>query len=243
MSILQPFTNLIVRPHRSCLINSAEELIEMLSTFCSIPEAIEEIKAGRILIVIDDENRENEGDFMVAAERVTPEIINFMARYGRGLICLPTTKQRLEELEIPMMVDGKTSLEDTPFTVSVDAANGVSSGVSALDRAATARLFCNPNTIPEDFERPGHLFPLRARDGGLLERDGHTEATIDLLRLAGLYPAGVLCEVLDKDGSMARLPRLIEIAEEHHLKIAAIKNVIEYLHNEELVLEFACSGG
>mgnify|MGYP002856848275 FL=1 len=215
----------------------------MLSTLCSIPEALEEIKAGRILIVIDDENRENEGDFMVAAERVTPEIINFMARHGRGLICLPTTKQRLEELDICMMVDGKTSLEDTPFTVSVDAANGVSSGVSALDRAETARLFCNPNTTPEDFEKPGHLFPLRARDGGLLEREGHTEATIDALRLAGLYPAGVLCEVLDDDGSMARLPRLIEIAEEHHLKIMAIKDLIEYRLNEELVQDFACSGG
>ncbi len=215
----------------------------MLSHFCSIPEAVEEVKDGRVLIVIDDENRENEGDFMVAAERVTSETINFMARYGRGLICLPTTRQRLEELEIPIMVDGKTSVEDTPFTVSVDAVKGVTSGISAPDRAKTARLFVNPDTMPEDFERPGHLFPLRARDGGVLERDGHTEATIDLLRLAGLYPAGVLCEVLDEDGSMARLPRLIEIADEHHLKIATIKNLIEYRLEEDLVLEFACSGG
>ena len=215
----------------------------MLSHFCSIPEAVEEVKDGRVLIVIDDENRENEGDFMVAAELVTPETINFMARYGRGLICLPTTRQRLEELEIPIMVDGKTSVEDTPFTVSVDAVKGVTSGISAPDRAKTARLFVDPDSMPEDFERPGHLFPLRARDGGVLERDGHTEATVDLLRLAGLYPAGVLCEVLDEDGSMARLPRLLEIAEEHHLKIATIKDLIEYRLEEELVLEFACSGG
>ena len=215
----------------------------MLSHFCSIPEAVEEVKDGRVLIVIDDENRENEGDFMVAAELVTPEAINFMARYGRGLICLPTTRQRLEELEIPIMVDGKTSVEDTPFTVSVDAVKGVTSGISAPDRAKTARLFVDPDSMPEDFERPGHLFPLRARDGGVLERDGHTEATVDLLRLAGLYPAGVLCEVLDEDGSMARLPRLLEIAEEHHLKIATIKDLIEYRLEEELVLEFACSGG
>ncbi len=215
----------------------------MSSHFCSVPEAVEEVRDGRVLIVIDDENRENEGDFMVAAERVTPETINFMARYGRGLICLPTTKQRLEELEIPIMVNGKTSLEDTPFTVSVDAVNGVTSGISAADRARTARLFVDQDTVPEDFERPGHLFPLRARDGGVLERDGHTEATVDLLRLAGLYPAGVLCEVLDEDGSMARLPRLIEIADEHHLKIAMIKDLIEYRLEEELVLEFACSGG
>ena len=215
----------------------------MLSHFCTIPEAVEEVRVGRVLIVIDDENRENEGDFMVSAERVTPEIINFMARHGRGLICLPTTKQRLEELDIPIMVNGKTSIADTPFTVSVDAVNGVTSGISAHDRAISAQLFVSPDTAPEDFERPGHLFPLQARDGGVLERDGHTEATVDLMRLAGLYPAGVLCEVLDVDGSMARLPRLIEIAEEHHLKIATIKDLIEYRLEEELVLEFACSGG
>ncbi len=215
----------------------------MLSHFCSIPEAVEEVQAGRVLIVIDDENRENEGDFMVAAEKVTPEIINFMSRYGRGLICLPTTKQRLEELDIPIMVNGKTSIADTPFTVSVDAVDGVTSGISAPDRAKTARLFVHPDAVPEDFERAGHLFPLRARDGGVLERDGHTEATVDLMRLAGLYPAGVLCEVLDEDGSMARLPRLLEIADEHHLKIATIKDLIEYRLEEELVLESACSGG
>lgn len=216
---------------------------EMLSHFCTIPEAVEEVRAGRVLIVIDDENRENEGDFMVAAEKVTPEIINFMSRHGRGLICLPTTKQRLAELDIPIMVDGKTSTGDTPFTVSVDAVNGVTSGISAHDRAVSAQLFVNPDTTPEDFERSGHLFPLQARDGGVLERDGHTEATVDLMRLAGLYPAGVLCEVLDEDGSMARLPRLVEIADEHHLKIATIKDLIEYRLEEELVLEFASSGG
>ncbi len=213
----------------------------MSSHFCTVAEAVEEIRAGRVLIVIDDENRENEGDFMVAAEKITPDIINFMSRHGRGLICLPTTKQRLDELNIPKMVDGAGSLDDTPFTVSVDAVDGVTSGISAQDRATTVELFVNPDTVPDDFERPGHLFPLQARDGGVLEREGHTEATVDFMKLAELYPAGVLCEVLDEDGSMARLPRLVEIANEHHLKIATIKDLIEYRLEEQLVLDFACN--
>jgi len=215
----------------------------MSSNFCTIPEAIEEIKSGRVLIVVDDENRENEGDFMVSAELVTPEIINFMSRFGRGLVCLPTTRQRLEELGIPIMVGGKTSLEDTPFAVSVDAIHGVTSGISAADRAITARLFVEPDARAEHFERPGHLFPLRARDGGVLERDGHTEATVDFMKLAGLFPAGVLCEVLDDDGSMARLPKLVKIADEHNLKIAKINDLIEYRLAEQLVMNFAIAAG
>jgi 3,4-dihydroxy 2-butanone 4-phosphate synthase/GTP cyclohydrolase II len=211
----------------------------MIPVFCSIPEAIEEIRAGRILIVIDDEDRENEGDFIMAAEKVTPEAINFMARYGRGLICLPTTRQRLEELKIPAMVheSDNTAKLGTRFTVSVDAVNGTTTGISAHDRAETIRVFVRPESRPEDLARPGHIFPLRAFDGGVLRRAGHTEATVDLARLAGLYPAGVLCEILDDDGTMARLPRLAEIARAHGLKIATIKDLIEYRRRTEKLVQ------
>ena len=201
-----------------------------MSNFYSIPDAIEEIKAGRILIVIDDEDRENEGDFIMAADCVTPESINFMARYGRGLICLPTTRQRLEELKIPAMVDdhNNTAILGTRFTVSVDAVIGTTTGISAHDRSETIKVFVKADSKPEDLARPGHIFPLQAFNGGVLRRAGHTEATVDLARLAGLYPAGVLCEIMDDDGSMARLPRLIDIAEQHQLKIITIKDLIEY---------------
>ncbi len=210
-----------------------------MSVFCSIPEAIEEIKAGRILIVCDDEDRENEGDFIMAAERVTPATINFMARYGRGLICLPTTRERLEELKIPAMVDEdeNTAILGTRFTVSVDAVNGTTTGISASDRAETIRVFVRPESKPDDLARPGHIFPLQAFDGGLLRRSGHTEATVDLARIAGLYPAGVLCEIMDDDGSMALMPHLIEIAELHALKIITIKDLIEYRRQTEMLVK------
>ncbi len=210
----------------------------MSSPFSTIPEAIEEIKAGRILIVIDDEDRENEGDFIMAAERTTPAAINFMARYGRGLICLPTTRERLEELKVPAMVgeEVNTALLGTRFTVSVDAVNGTTSGISAADRAETVQVFVRPGSRPDDLARPGHIFPLQAFEGGVLRRAGHTEATVDLMKLAGLYPAGVLCEIMDDDGSMARLPRLVEIANDHELKIITIKDLIEYRRcSEKLV--------
>ena len=210
-----------------------------MSVFCSIPEAIEEIKAGRILIVCDDEDRENEGDFIMAAERATPATINFMARYGRGLICLPTTRERLEELKIPAMVDEdeNTAILGTRFTVSVDAVNGTTTGISASDRAETIRVFVRPESKPDDLARPGHIFPLQAFDGGLLRRSGHTEATVDLARIAGLYPAGVLCEIMDDDGSMALMPHLIEIAELHALKIITIKDLIEYRRQTEMLVK------
>lgn len=207
-----------------------------MSPFSSIPEAIEEFKAGRILIVIDDEDRENEGDFIMAAERVTPKAINFMARYGRGLICLPTTRERLEELKIPSMVPENTAKLGTRFTVTVDAVKGTTTGISAHDRAETIRTFVRPDSRPEDLARPGHIFPLQAFEGGVLRRAGHTEATVDLARLAGMSPAGVLCEILDEDGTMARLPRLMEIAKEHGLKIITIKDLIEYRRRTERLI-------
>ena len=211
----------------------------MSSPFCSIPEAVEEIKSGHILIVIDDEDRENEGDFIMAAERTTPAAINFMARYGRGLICLPTTRERLDELKVPAMVgeEVNTALHSTRFTVSVDAVNGTTSGISAADRAETVQVFVRPESRPDDLARPGHIFPLQAFDGGVLRRAGHTEATVDLVKLAGLYPAGVLCEIMDDDGSMARLPRLVEIANEHDLKIITIKDLIEYRRRSEKLVK------
>ena len=174
-----------------------------MSNFCSIPDAIKEITAGRILIVIDDEDRENEGDFIMAADQVTPESINFMARYGRGLICLPTIQKRLEELKIPAMVGDQdnTAILGTRFTVSVDAVNGTTTGISAHDRAETIKVFIRPDSKPEDLARPGHIFPLQAFNGGVLRRAGHTEATCDLARLAGFHPVGVLCEIMDDDGS------------------------------------------
>jgi len=210
-----------------------------MSNFCSIPDALIEITAGRILIVIDDEDRENEGDFIMAADQVTPESINFMARYGRGLICLPAIRKRLEELKIPAMVGDQdnTAILGTRFTVSVDAVNGTTTGISAHDRAETIKVFVRPDSKPEDLARPGHIFPLQAFNGGVLRRAGHTEATCDLARLAGFHPVGVLCEIMDDDGSMARLPRLVEIAEEHQLKIITIKDLIAYRRQSEKLVK------
>lgn len=203
------------------------------SKIAKIEDALEDIRVGKIVIVVDDEQRENEGDFIMAAERVTAEAINFMARYGRGLICLPAMPERLKELELDMMVNTNTALHGTPFTVSIDALYGVSTGISAQDRAETIRQFVAPETRPENFGRPGHVFPLRAMPGGVLRRAGHTEATVDLARLAGLYPAGILCEILNEDGTMARLPQLVEIADQFHLKVITIHDLIAYRRRSE----------
>ncbi|MBI5788716.1 MAG: bifunctional 3,4-dihydroxy-2-butanone-4-phosphate synthase/GTP cyclohydrolase II [Candidatus Schekmanbacteria bacterium] len=204
--------------------------------FSTIPEAIEDIRRGKMIIVVDDEDRENEGDLTIAAENATPEIINFMARYGRGLICLPLTGERLDELEIPMMVINNTAPFGTAFTVSIEAARNVSTGISAADRATTILAAIDPATKPHDLTRPGHIFPLRAKKGGVLQRAGQTEASIDLAVLAGLYPAGVICEIMNDDGTMSRLPQLEEFAAQHNLKIICIKDLIEYrLRREKFV--------
>ncbi|HIE17786.1 MAG TPA: bifunctional 3,4-dihydroxy-2-butanone-4-phosphate synthase/GTP cyclohydrolase II [Dehalococcoidia bacterium] len=208
--------------------------------FASIPEAIEDIKAGKFLIIVDDENRENEGDLAIAAEKVTPEAINFMAKHARGLICLPITGQRLDELRIPLMVQENTAKFCTAFAVSVEAKHKTSSGISAYDRAATVKTVLDPNTKPEDLARPGHMFPIRAREGGVLVRAGHTEAIVDLARLAGLYPAGVICEIMNEDGTMARLSQLEVLAAKFGIKIVSIADLIAYRRrHEKLVMRIA----
>jgi 3,4-dihydroxy 2-butanone 4-phosphate synthase/GTP cyclohydrolase II len=199
----------------------------------TIPEAIEDIKAGKFVIIVDDEDRENEGDLTMAAEKVTPEAINFMAMHGRGLICMPVIGARLDELKIPMMVSDNTSKFTTAFTVSVEAKHGTSTGISAADRAKTVAVIIDPETKPEDLLMPGHMFPLRARDGGVLVRAGQTEAIVDLARLAGFYPAGVLCEIMNEDGTMARLPQLEVIAEKFGLKIVSVADLIAYRFRHE----------
>jgi 3,4-dihydroxy 2-butanone 4-phosphate synthase/GTP cyclohydrolase II len=202
----------------------------------SISEAIEDIKAGKFIIIVDDESRENEGDLTIAAEKVTPEAINFMAKHGRGLICMPVIGERLDELKIPMMVSENTSKFTTAFTVSVEAKHGTSTGISAADRAKTVQTMIDPNTKPEDLLRPGHMFPLRAKDGGVLVRAGQTEAIVDLAKLAGLYPAGVLCEIMNEEGTMARMPQLEVIADKFGLKIVTVADLIAYrLRHEKLV--------
>ncbi len=205
----------------------------------SIESAIEDIKKGKLVIVVDDEDRENEGDFIGAASCVTPEMINFMSTHGRGLICAPLIEERCDELQLPPMVSSNTSLHETAFTVSVDLlGNGCTTGISAHDRSKTVQALIDPNTKPEDLGRPGHIFPLRAKRGGVLRRTGHTEATIDLAEMAGLYPAGVLVEIMNEDGSMARLPELEEIAKKFDLKLISIKDLIEYrLRTETLITE------
>ncbi len=204
----------------------------------TIESALEDLRQGKMLIVVDDEDRENEGDFVTAAQNVTPEIINFMSKYGRGLICAPLTEKRCEELELQLMVQNNTVLHSTPFTVSIDLiGNGCTTGISAHDRAATVQALVNPNTKPEDLGRPGHIFPLRARNEGVLRRAGHTEATVDLARLAGFEPAGVLVEIMNEDGSMARLPELREVAKKYDLKIISIKDLIAYRLRTETLIE------
>ncbi|MCX7763168.1 MAG: bifunctional 3,4-dihydroxy-2-butanone-4-phosphate synthase/GTP cyclohydrolase II [Candidatus Kryptonium sp.] len=204
--------------------------------FNTIEEAIEDIRNGKIVIVVDDEDRENEGDFIVAAEKVTPEVVNFMAKYGRGLICVAITEQRARELEFEPMVEFNTSRHNTAFLVSVDYKKGTTTGISAFDRAKTIQAIVDPNSKPGDFARPGHIFPLQAVEGGVLRRAGHTEAAVDLARLAGLYPAGVLCEIMNDDGTMARVPDLFKVAKKFGLKIITIKDLISYrLKSEKLV--------
>lgn len=206
----------------------------------SIPEGLKDIQAGKFVIIVDDASRENEGDLAIAAEKVTPEAINFMARNARGLICLPITGQRLDELDIPMMVQDNTAKYLTAFTISVEAKNKVSTGISAHDRSATVKAMIDPATKPEDLAKPGHMFPLRAREGGVLVRAGHTEAIVDFARMAGLYPAGVICEIMNEDGTMARLPELEIMAERYGLKIVSIEDLIAYRRRtEKLIVKVA----
>lgn len=207
----------------------------MLNT---IEEALEDIRKGKLIIVVDDEDRENEGDFITAAENVTPEVINFMSKHGRGLICAPITEERAAALSLNLMVEDNTVLHQTPFTVSVDLiGQGCTTGISAHDRSKTVQALIDPATKPEDLGRPGHIFPLRAKPGGVLRRTGHTEATVDLARLAGMQPAGVLVEIMNDDGTMARLPELIEIAGKFDLKIISIKDLISYRLEKESLIE------
>ncbi|MBM4453963.1 MAG: bifunctional 3,4-dihydroxy-2-butanone-4-phosphate synthase/GTP cyclohydrolase II [Chloroflexi bacterium] len=206
-------------------------------SFATIPEAIADISAGKFIIIVDDENRENEGDIAIAAEKVTPEAINFMSKYARGLICMPIIGQRLDELRIPPMVQVNTSKFSTAFTVSIEAKHRTSSGISAPDRAATVRTVLDSSTKPEDIAYPGHMFPLRAREGGVLVRAGHTEAIVDLAKLAGLYPAGVICEIMNDDGTMARLPELEVMGDRFGIKIVSIADLIAYRHIKEKLVE------
>ncbi|MBN1780293.1 bifunctional 3,4-dihydroxy-2-butanone-4-phosphate synthase/GTP cyclohydrolase II [bacterium] len=199
-----------------------------MNAFMSVPDAIEAFKNGKIIIIVDDEDRENEGDFVAAADSITPEIVNFMAKYGRGLICVSMTGERLDRLDLRPMVHENTAKMKTGFTVSVDAVQNTTTGISAHDRAHTIRTLVDPKTQPGDLARPGHIFPLRAETGGVLCRAGHTEAVVDIARLAGLSPAGVLCEIMDEDGTMARLPRLLELAERFNLGVVTIRDLIAY---------------
>jgi 3,4-dihydroxy 2-butanone 4-phosphate synthase / GTP cyclohydrolase II len=208
--------------------------------FDNIIEAIESIRQGKIVIVLDDEDRENEGDFTIAAEKVTPEGINFMARHGRGLICLAMVGERLDELHVPLMVGHNTAKFGTAFTVSIEARQGVTTGISAADRATTILTAVNPRTSAADLVRPGHVFPLRARAGGVLERAGQTEAAVDLARLAGLYPAGVICEVMKDDGTMARVPDLMAVARTHGLKMITVADIIAYRLRTETLVRRLC---
>lgn len=208
--------------------------------FNTIDEALDDIANGKIVILVDDEDRENEGDLCMAAEMVTPEAINFMARHGRGLICLSLVPERIEELKLPMMTDENTSSFGTAFTVSIEAKKGVTTGISAADRAKTIKTAIDPKTRPEDLARPGHVFPLKARQGGVLQRAGQTEGSVDLARLARLYPAGVICEIMNDDGTMARVPELTEFAKKHNLKIVMIKDLIKHrMRTESFVKRLA----
>jgi 3,4-dihydroxy 2-butanone 4-phosphate synthase/GTP cyclohydrolase II len=211
----------------------SEEIRAEDSPFDAIVEAIEEIGKGRIIIVVDDEDRENEGDFLMAADKVSPEAVNFMAKHGRGLICMPCIPERLDELNIHPMVVDNTSTHETAFTVSIGAKGKITTGISAYDRAATIQAVVDPRTKPEDISKPGHVFPLRAQEGGVLRRAGHTEAAVDMARLAGLFPAGVICEIMNEDGTMARVPQLTEIKEKFGLKLVTIEDLIRYRSRTE----------
>lgn len=207
--------------------------------FNTIEEAIEDIGQGKMIVVVDDEDRENEGDLLMAAEKATPESINFMAAYGRGMICTPLTEERARQLELPLMVEKNTESMRTAFTVTVDHRSSTT-GISAFERANTIKELVNPDSLSDDFVRPGHVFPLASREGGVLKRSGHTEAAVDLARLAGLYPAGVICEIMNEDGSMARVPQLMEFVKKHGLKIITITDLIQYRRkNEKLIRKAA----
>ena len=208
-------------------------------SFASIPDAAADIREGRMIIIVDDEDRENEGDLVCAAEKVTPEIINFMARHARGLICLPLTEERCDELHLPPQVADNTSRLGTAFTVSIEARRGVTTGISAADRATTVLTAVDSRTKPQDLARPGHIFPLRAKKGGVLVRPGQTEAAVDIARIAGLYPAGVICEIMNEDGTMARLPQLREFASIHGLKIISVADLVRYRITKEVLVRRA----
>ena len=205
--------------------------------FSSIEEAIKDVREGKMIVIVDDEDRENEGDLMIAAEKITPELINFMARFGRGLICLTLTEERTREVGLSMMVDDNQSAFETPFTISIDARHGISTGISAADRAHTIKVAIDPESIKSDLVKPGHIFPLRAKDGGVLVRMGQTEASVDMARLAGLNPCGVICEIMNEDGTMARVPHLIEFIKEHGLKMITTKDLAEYRLMKEALVE------
>jgi len=207
------------------------------STTASVEDVIKTVKSGKLIIIVDDEDRENEGDLMVAAEKTTPDIINFMAKPGRGLICLPLTKERLKELNLPLMVSDNTARFETAFTVSIDAKEGISTGISAHDRAKTVSTALDPNTQPADLARPGHIFPLQAMNGGVLERAGQTEAAVDLARLAGLSPAGVICEIMNEDGTMARMPQLENFSQTYDISILTIADLIKYRMKHETLVK------
>ncbi|HXW05286.1 MAG TPA: bifunctional 3,4-dihydroxy-2-butanone-4-phosphate synthase/GTP cyclohydrolase II [Vicinamibacterales bacterium] len=212
------------------------------SPFAPIERAIEAIRAGQMIIVVDDEDRENEGDLTIAAEKITPAAVNFMARHGRGLICMPMTEERIAELDLPMMVSTNTARFDTAFTVSIEAVGVTSTGISAADRAATVLAAIDPGTRPSDLARPGHMFPLKARNGGVLVRAGQTEAAVDLARIAGLYPAGVICEIMNEDGTMARVPELTRFAKRHRLLMITVADLIQYrMRTEALVRRVAAA--
>ena len=212
-------------------------MTESNNAFITVKEAVARIARGEQIIVVDDEDRENEGDLIFASDKVTPDAVNFMARHGRGLICVSITGERCDELDLPLMVEKNTSTHGTAFTISVEVKEGTTTGISAHDRAATVRAMVDPKTRPADLQRPGHMFPLRAQDGGVLKRAGHTEASVDLARMAGLTPSGVLCEVMDDDGQMARLPRLQEFAREHGLGILTVADLIAHRMRTENLVE------
>lgn len=203
------------------------------AAFCTVEEAVEEIRQGRMIVLVDDEDRENEGDLTLAAEKITPEVINYMAKFGRGLICLALTEQRCEELNLPLMSPINTSTHGTAFCEAIDAKVGVTTGISASDRAITILTAIDPKTRPQDLARPGHMFPLRARNGGVLVRAGQTEASVDLARIAGLNPSGVICEIMNEDGTMARVPQLVEFCKEHTLKMLTVADLIRYRMQHE----------
>ena len=203
----------------------------------TIEEAVNDIRDGKMIIIVDDEDRENEGDLVCAAEKTTPEIINFMARHARGLICLPLTEERCDELHLTTQVADNTSFLGTAFTISIDARRGITTGISAADRATTILVAVDPNSRPQDLARPGHIFPLRAKDGGVLVRPGQTEASVDMARIAGLYPAGVICEIMNEDGTMARLPELQAFADQHNLKMISVADLVRYRISKETLIK------